>query len=159
MITLSVTIFLSLIFIGPIASPGATGLGGWVAWIQQNSLLGSWAEELDLGHAGIALSASVGSIASLFAIVFVLARRHSELNFAPFLRTSIKTIVATGLTIILTTYLGKALHEVSDTSGAILMGAQAFGSIVFFLLTAFLLRIPENKETFFALQRLIGGRR
>lgn len=163
MITLSITIFLSLIFIGPIASPGATGLGGWVAWIQQNSLLGSWAEELDLGHAGIALSASVGSIASLFAIVFVLARRHSELNFAPFLRTSIKTIVATGLTIILTTYLGKALHEVlhevSDTSGAILMGAQAFGSIVFFLLTAFLLRIPENKETFFALQRLIGGRR
>jgi putative peptidoglycan lipid II flippase len=159
MITLSVTIFLSIILIGPISIPNNSGLGSGVGWIQQNSLIGVWAKQFNFGHAGIALSSSIGSIVSFLAIVAILKRRQLDLNFGPFLRTSIKTILATGLTILLTQHLGKVLHEVSDTSGGVLVAVQAAGSIVIFCLTSFILRIPENKETFLALQRLIGGRR
>lgn len=146
-LTLTTTIVLSLILMGPITIMTAGGFDNVLLSIQSSTMLGYLAEGYELGHAGIALASSIAGTLSFLVILSILKFRDPELDLTSFVRSSI-------LIILVTVFIVEIVSAINAS-----FITQVAVSIVLFLALCHLLKIREFQETLAVARRLIEGRR
>jgi putative peptidoglycan lipid II flippase len=140
--SLLVTVLLSLIFMGP---PTTTGTVEKVILDIQSRL----PFKLALGHVGLALSSTVGSLFTFAVLSLLFTRRNPDLDWGGFSRGSIVSWVAGALSALIATKLILFLPVNSWLS--VFFAGGVFGVSYFFL--HFVLRSKEFQETFRLIRR------
>lgn len=148
--SLALTFVLSLLFIGPLSSQ-AGAMGQFIAASQQ-LLFGSFTTPA-LGHAGLALAASLSSLSGCAVLALLLHRRLGRLDWSPFLLATLRSIGASLPILFALTALSTRLSALPLVAIGLPVAA------ILYLGAAFLLRTPELQETFALISRFIQRRR
>lgn len=139
-ITLACNIFLSLLLMGPFEGSGPGLVQQFI--VGASHLINELPFAFDLRHTGLALASSLSAFVTFGLGALILSKRQPVLDWTPFIRTSIKTGLASALMVAAAYYIDPWL------SGPIMrLGIGGVISLTTFLLSAWILKIDELRET------------
>lgn len=152
--TLSATVIISLLTIGPIPINSASPTVVIVLSQVQSHLYQVVPFQLHLGHVGLAVASSCAALFSLIITIIIFSRTVSSFSWQPLLRATLLSLLCASASTLLVSMLN--LHEWHDALHLI------FGSLVGFLVygaTTLILGSQEAKELVAVASKLLRMKR